>query len=231
LSERLVLFDIDGTILSAGGVSARSLGEVLLEMFGTDGYSATYDYSGKTDPQIVRELMRDAGFADAEIDRRLPETLRRYSARLAEALRPEHVSPKPGVTALVHALAEEPRVCLGLLTGNLEPCARVKLGPLELNHRFGFGAYGSDHEDRYQLPTVAVKRALDHSGRRFAGKSVVIVGDSIHDVRCGRSLGVRAVAVATGRTSREVLAAEAPDALLADFSDIEASLEAILGPA
>ena len=118
-----------------------------------------------------------------------------------------------------------------VLTGNLEPCARVKLGPLELNHRFGFGAYGSDHEDRYQLPGVAVKRALDHSGRQFAGKSVVIVGDSIHDVRCGRSLGVRAVAVATGRTTREVLAAEAPDALLDDFSDIEASLEAILGPA
>lgn len=231
MSERLVLFDIDGTILSASGVSGRTLGEVLREVFGTDGYSAGYDYSGKTDPQIVRELMRAAGIADAEIDRRLPETLQRYSVRLDAALRPEHVTPKPGVTALVHTLAEEPRACLGLLTGNLEPCARVKLRPLELNHRFGFGAYGSDHEDRYQLPSVAVRRALDHTGRRFAGKTVVIVGDSIHDVRCGRSLGVRAVAVATGSTPREVLAAESPDALLDDFSDIEASLEAILGPA
>ncbi len=231
MSQRLVLFDIDGTILSSSGVSAQALGETLVEMFGSDGYSARYDYSGKTDPQIVRELMREVGFEDAEIDRRLPETLRRYSARLAEALRPEHVSPKPGVTALVHALAEDPRVCLGLLTGNLEPCARVKLGPLDLNPRFGFGAYGSDHEDRYQLPAVAVKRALDHTGRAFAGKTVVIVGDSIHDVRCGQSLGVRAVAVATGKTSRAVLAAEAPDALLGDFSDIEASIEAILGPA
>lgn len=229
MTERLVLFDIDGTLLSAGGISARSLGEVLIQVFGTTGYLDGYDYSGKTDPQIVRELMQGAGFSDAEIDERLPETLERYTARLGQALRPEHVQPKPGIAPLVEALATIPHVTLGLLTGNLEPCARTKLAPLDLNARFGFGAYGSDHEDRYRLPTLAVERALKSTGRRFAGKAVVVVGDSIHDVRCGRSLGVRAVAVATGRTAMGVLAAEAPDALLEDFADTQRSLHAILG--
>jgi len=148
LTERLVLFDIDGTLLSAGGISARSLGDVLIQVFGTSGYMKGYDYSGKTDPQIVRELMRGATFSDPEIDARLPETLERYTLRLAQALRPEHVQPKPGIAPLVEALATIPHVTLGLLTGNLEPCARTKLAPLELNARFAFGAFGSDHEDR-----------------------------------------------------------------------------------
>jgi phosphoglycolate phosphatase-like HAD superfamily hydrolase len=229
LTPRLVLFDIDGTLLSAGAISARSLGEALLEVFGTNGYMDGYEYSGKTDPQIVRELMRGAGFADAEIDRRLPESLANYTVRLAQTLRPEHVRPKPGIAALVDTLAAAPDVTLGLLTGNLEPCARTKLAPLDLNEHFGFGAYGSDAEDRYQLPAVAVERALARTGQRFAGKSIVIVGDSIHDVRCGRSLGVRAVAVATGKTAISVLAAEDPDALVEDFADTQRSLHAILG--
>ncbi len=229
MTGRLVLFDIDGTLLSAGGISARCLGGVLVEAFGTNGYLDGYDYSGKTDPQIVRELMRGAGFTDAEIDRRLPDTLAKYAARLAEALRPEHVRPKPGIAALVEALAALPQVTLGLLTGNLEPCARTKLAPLDLNQRFGFGAYGSDAEDRQQLPAVAVERALAKTGQRFAGKAVVIVGDSIHDVRCGRSLGVRAVAVATGQTAMSVLGAEGPDRLVQDFTDTQRSIDAILG--
>ena len=112
---------------------------------------------------------------------------------------------KPGVVDLVQALARDPRVTLALLTGNLEPGARLKVEPLGLNHHFPFGAFGSDHEDRYRLPPVAVERARAHTGHAFSGKRVVIVGDSIHDVRCGRSLGVRAVAVATGVTSAETL--------------------------
>ena len=150
-------------------------------------------------------------------------------ADLRERLRPEHVSAKPGVVAVVRALAEDPRVTLGLLTGNLEPGARLKVEPLGLNEHFPFGAYGSDHEHRHLLPAVAVARALVHTGHRFLGKRVVIVGDSIHDVRCGRSLGVRAVAVATGKTAAATLAAEDPDALLEDCSDLDRALWAVLG--
>ncbi len=229
MSQRLVLFDIDGTLLSASGVSARALAEALGQTFGTTGPMEAYDYSGKTDPLIVRELMASAGFSSDEIGRRMVPTLALYQERLADVLRPEHVKPKAGIVPLLAALRADERVTLGLLTGNLEPCARLKLQPLGINGHFPFGAYGSDHEDRHRLPAVAVERAHDATGIRFEGKSVVVVGDSIHDVRCGRDMGVRAVAVASGKTSLETLAGESPDALVADFGDTEASLRAILG--
>jgi phosphoglycolate phosphatase-like HAD superfamily hydrolase len=201
----------------------------LRAVFELDPVLVGYDFSGKTDPQIVRELMRARGVPEAVIDLSLGAALAAYRVELAARLRPEHVRAKPGVHALLARLAEDAALTLGLLTGNLEPCARAKLAPLELNARFPFGAYGSDHEDRHALPAIAVERAHAVTGHRFLGKAVVIVGDSIHDVRCGRGLGVRAVAVATGRTSAEALGAEAPDALLADFSDTDAAVAAILG--
>ena len=229
MRRRLVLFDIDGTLLSAGGISARALSATLLEAFGTEGDASSYDYSGKTDPQIVRDLMRGAGFAEAEIDARLARALAQYQGRLLAWLRPEDVVPKPGVAPLLQALALDERVTLGLLTGNLEPCARAKIAPLDANRYFPFGAYGSDHEDRYRLPAVALERGRAVAGVTFAGPDVVIVGDSVHDVLCGRTLGVRAVAVATGKTPPPRLAEVAPQALLGDFRDTEAAVRAILG--
>lgn len=229
MSPCLVLFDIDGTLVSAGGISARTFGEALREAFGTAGDADGFDYSGKTDPQIVRELMRGAGFTDEEIEARRPRALEDYTERLASAIRPEHVVPKPGVGSLLEALDREADVTLALLTGNLEPTARLKLEPIGANRYFPFGAFGSDDEDRYQLPRVALERARAEVEITFEGPDVVIVGDSIHDVLCGRDLGVRAVAVATGRTSKQRLAAAGPDALLPDFSDTGASVAAILG--
>lgn len=229
MRARLVLFDIDGTLLSAGGVSVRALEAALVETYGTAGAADRYDYSGKTDPQIVRELMRGAGLDDATIEERRGRALERYRSRLGEWIRPEDVRPKPGILALLHSLAREPEVSLGLLTGNLEPCARLKLEPIGANPFFAFGAYGSDDEDRYRLPPVALARALEATGIRFEGKDAVIVGDSVHDVLCGRAVGVRSVAVATGKTPPAVLAEAAPDALVPDFRDTAAGVRAILG--
>ena len=231
--HRLVLFDIDGTLLSAGKVARDSILQALQNAFGwTAGPEhqdcGRYDFSGKTDPQIVRELCRDA-VGHERFETGLPRALRMYLEELERQLTPETIVPKPGIPELLARLAAEPRVTLGLLTGNLEPGARLKLTPPGFNPYFPFGAFGSDSPDRYELPAIAVERAFAHSGRRFSGKSVVIVGDSVHDVACGRSLGVRAVAVATGITSLERLGAEKPDALFETFAETERAVEAILG--
>jgi phosphoglycolate phosphatase len=223
--NRLVLFDIDGTLLSAGAISRIALVKALEASFGTRGDLASYDFSGKTDPQIVLELMGAAGVPEPTIRARLPQCLALYEKTLVEELRPEHVEEKPGVSELLMHLSQEKSVTLGLLTGNLERCARLKLDPLSLNRYFPFGAFGSDHEDRYKLPRVAVARARDATGLTFEGKSIVIVGDSIHDVRCGKDLSVRAVAVASGRTSAAALALETPDCLL---GDLKGALDSIL---
>jgi phosphoglycolate phosphatase-like HAD superfamily hydrolase len=233
--HRLVLFDIDGTLLSAGRVARDSILRALETAFGWKAPPSSehqdrekYDFSGKTDPQIVRELViEDIG--RERFDAGLADALRLYLEELERGLLPGTVVPKPGIPALLARLAAEERVTLGLLTGNLEAGARLKLTPPDFNRYFPFGAFGSDSADRYQLPDVAVGRALARTGRRFSGKSVVIVWDSIHDVACGRAMGVRAVGVATGFTSLERLGAEKPDALLADFSDTERAMEAILG--
>lgn len=231
--HRLVLFDIDGTLLSAGRVARDAILSSLKTSFGWNASPVhedrgKFDFSGKTDPQIVRELvLEDVGAERFERD--LPRALELYLEELERQLLPGTVVPKPGITALLERLAAEPRVTLGLLTGNLERGARLKLAPPDFNRYFGFGAFGSDSADRYRLPPIAVERAFTQSGRRFEGKSVVIVGDSIHDVACGRSLGVRAVAVATGITSAERLAAERPDAIFDTFADTERAFSAIVG--
>ena len=226
---RLVLFDIDGTLLSAGRVFREALKSALVATFGTAGDMANYEFSGRTDREIVRGLMRGAGLSDAVVDGRMAQALERFTVELMPLLAPDEIKLKPGVRELIERLSGDGAVTLGLLTGNLEACARAKLQPLDLNRYFPFGAYGSDHEDRSALPAIAIERAYRATGRRFAGKRVVIVGDSIHDVRCGRHLGVRAVAVASGVTTRERLAAESPDVLLGDLSDTRVALAAILG--
>src|SRR5262245_45074070 len=231
--RRLVLFDIDGTLLSAGRVARDAILRSLKTSFDwayTSDHEdrGRFDFSGKTDPQIVRELVLESVGRD-RFERDLARALELYLEELQRQLSPGTVVPKPGIAALLERLAAEPRVTLGLLTGNLERGARLKLAPPDFNRYFPFGAFGSDSADRYELPPIAVERAFARTGRRFEGKAIVVVGDSVHDVACGRSLGVRAVAVATGITSPEALAAEKPDALLEDFSDTERAFSAIVG--
>jgi phosphoglycolate phosphatase len=115
-----------------------------------------------------------------------------------------------------------------LLTGNLERCARAKLEPLGLNPLFGFGAFGSDHEDRNRLLAIAVARASQGRGDVFDVAQIVIVGDSVQDVRCGRGFGARTIAVASGKTTRATLAAEEPDILLDDLLDAPRAHRAIM---
>lgn len=225
--NRLVLFDVDGTLLSAGRAARESILAALDHVLGWEGSSEGVDFSGKTDPQILDELVRES-VGRERFEAAVGAVLDHYVEELSRRLRPEAVVVKPGVRDLLDRLAADPRVTLGLLTGNIERGARLKLAPAGLNRYFPFGAFGDDSADRYCLPAVAVARAREETGLEFDGRSVVIIGDSVHDVLCGRSLGARAVAVATGPTPAEMLRAEGPDALFADFTDVEAAREAIL---
>jgi phosphoglycolate phosphatase len=225
---RLILFDIDGTLLSAGRAARESILAALRAVLGWDGTADGNDFSGKTDPQILRELVEES-VGPERFEAALAPVLDRYVEELRGRLRPEAVVPKPGVPELLERLAREPNVVLGLLTGNIERGARLKLDPPDFNRFFPFGAFGDDSADRYCLPAFAVARARERTGRDFAGESVVIIGDSVHDVGCGRPLGARTIAVATGPTSAEALAAERPHALFRDFSDVPAAAQAILG--
>jgi phosphoglycolate phosphatase-like HAD superfamily hydrolase len=224
---RLVLFDIDGTLLSAGRAARESILEALSAVLGWQGSADDNDFSGKTDPQILRELVLGS-VGRERFESAMDAVLDRYVEELRRRLRPEAVLPKPGIPALLERLSSEPRVTLGLLTGNIERGARLKLDPPGFNRYFPFGAFGDDSPDRYRLPAIAVARARDRTGRDFSGESVVIVGDSIHDVACGRSVHARAIAVATGPTPADSLRAERPHALFADFGDVDAATEAIL---
>ncbi|MFW6078919.1 MAG: haloacid dehalogenase-like hydrolase, partial [Gemmatimonadota bacterium] len=189
------------------------------------------DFAGKTDPQIARELLRAAGLDDATIDERAADFWRRYIRHLEPELtgsngrRPELM---PGVVSLLDALERRTDFAvLGLLTGNIEPGARLKLAAVGVARRFGFGAFGSDHERRDRLPAIAVRRARAAVGRRFDGPEIVVVGDTPHDVTCGRALGVRAVAVATGRYGDQSLAAAGADVVLPDLSHTDAVLRVL----
>ncbi|MFN2383817.1 MAG: HAD family hydrolase [Gemmatimonadota bacterium] len=218
--DRLILFDIDGTLLSAGGAPRRAFRRALADAFGTEGAAAEADFSGKTDPQIVYELMRAAGFVDGHIAARVEAVFAHYLAGLARELATEtRHRLYPGVAELVPALAADPRVVLGLLTGNIEAGARRKLDHFGLWHHFAVGAFGSDDADRDRLPAVAIDRAAALTGVRFAGGAVLVVGDTPADIQCARAAGAMAIAVATGSPSRNALAACRPDLLLDSLED------------
>ena len=226
---RLVLFDVDGTLVSAHGAGSRSVREALIRVYGRTGPIDSYDFHGRTDPQIVRELMRLAGLDDEEIDAGMDRLWELYLARLEEELRQPttDVEVLPGVVELLDALHETRDDLVALLTGNIEPGARLKLGAADLWHRFDFGAYGSDHERRDRLPAIAVERARRATGLEFSGRNVVIIGDTPFDVHCGRELGVWAVAVATGKHSITELEEAGADVVLENLADTRRALEAI----
>jgi phosphoglycolate phosphatase-like HAD superfamily hydrolase len=177
----------------------------------------------------VRELAARLGTPDDLIGRRVEECIAHYVELLRGELAAGRVETLPGIRELVTALAADRRALVGLLTGNVEEGARLKLEPTGLLPLFKVGAYGSDSALRADLPAVAVARAEALTGRRYAGKDVVVIGDTPADVECGASLGVTAVAVATGRHTADELAACAPDHVFADLSDWRAAYDAIMG--
>lgn len=227
--ERLILFDIDGTLLSTGGAAGGPFRHALERVFGTSGPRSGYSFAGRTDPQIARELLALGGVPREVADEKLDQVWEIYLAGLREALRERAVTVLPGVRELLAELEADPAVILGLLTGNLREGARLKLeaGGLAFA-RFQVGAFGSDHADRPELPAVAIRRAEERFGHRFSGKAVVIIGDTPLDIACGEHLGVRTIAVATGNYRPDELAACGPDRVFETLEDLEEVRRAIL---
>jgi phosphoglycolate phosphatase-like HAD superfamily hydrolase len=227
--KRLVLFDIDGTILTDRGASRSAFAEALDAVYGYRGDLTRYDFSGRTDPQIAHMVLKDAGLSAEDIEVQITELWQRYLAGLARNATPERVHVMAGIPELLEELEHHDDVVLALLTGNIEPGARLKLGAPDLNRYFDFGAFGSDSANRNDLPPIAVQRASARLGRTFRGSDVVIIGDSIYDVRCGVPYDATTIAVASGKTPAETLRAENPRHFFENAADLGAMMNAILG--
>ncbi len=228
-SRRLLLFDVDGTLLTSGRVVRDTLAAALNDVFGTAGDIDGYRFEGKLDPIIVTELMQGGGIDETTIEGRRQEALRVYLDRLEKALESRRPVLKPGVETLLSRLAADEAAVLALLTGNLERGARIKLTAAGIWHLFAFGVWGDDAPRREELGAVALQRARRATGRAFTGPECVVVGDSVHDVACGLAFGARVVAVATGRTDVETLRRAGATFTLRDLSDLAAAREALLG--
>ena len=227
--RRLILFDVDGTLVDAGGAGKRALGEALLAVYGRTGAIEGFRMGGRTDPEIVRELLCGAGMPLEEVEAGLDALWADYLRRLEDAVGGGGVRALPGTAALLERVeARGAPTVLGLLTGNLAEGARIKLEAAGLGfRRFAVGAFGSDHWRRTELPAVAAARARERTGTEFRGKEIVIVGDTPFDISCGAHLGVRTVAVATGRHSAAELASCGPDHLFEDLADPDAFWAAV----
>ena len=226
---KLILFDIDGTLLSSNGAGRRAMEWALNAHFGTPG-APSYRYDGKTDRQIVRDQLRAAGVADGDIDASLPSVEQTYLERLEFELSAPtaRVTSYAGVFELLDALRPLADRVLGLLTGNLERGATVKLRAAGIDPaQFRVTAFGSDHEVRAELPSIAQTRAREQLGLDLVGECLIIVGDTPADIACGRPIGARTIAVATGQYTVDDLARHDPAYVFADLSDTAAILAAI----
>lgn len=229
--SRLVLFDIDGTLLLTAGAGRRAITEALSDEVNDASAFAGIRFDGKTDPQIVAEMLAMAGQEEAHESERVRRLCERYVGLLAlELERPTtRTTVMPGVEPLLDQLERMPGVLLGLLTGNIAQGAALKLRSAGIDPaRFRVGAYGSDAAHRPALPPIAARRAERYFGRVPSGPEVVIIGDTPADIHCGSGISARAVAVATGGFSVAELAACGPHAVFEDLSDTEQVLEAIL---
>ena len=228
--ERLVLFDIDGTLVWSAGAGRSAIHEALLAEMGSAGPIDGYRFDGKTDPQIVVELMTAAGHPDAESPTHIDAVCRRYLELLRVEIeqRRDGIRVYPGVRKVLAELEARDDTVVGLLTGNLEGGAQLKLSAAGIEPgRFQVGAFGSDSPVRAELPAIAAARAVPLVGRELEGEQIVIIGDTPADMTCGNVIGARAIGVATGRHSTNELLAAGGYAAFEDFADTEPVLDAI----
>ena len=225
--KRLVLFDIDETMISSDGAGRRAIAKILNEHYGVPEEAMNISMSGKTDPQILREIFQACDKVST-FEANMTHVLELYLGVLEDEIkRSRYYIVHDGVIELLDELTGLDHAFLGLLTGNIERGARMKLAHFDLNRYFPIGAYGSDSANRLDLPAVARERAQKHFDENFEPHELVIIGDSIFDVMCAKSFGARSIAVNTGRTTWEELEKQEPDYLFKSLKDTATVLDAI----
>ncbi len=215
----IALFDIDGTLLRAGGAGRRAvelaLSEVLDELDEEVSLHAV-EFAGRTDPWIVRAALMQYGVAAD--DDLIHDVLRRYVAHLpGELQRASAFEVLPGVLSLLSELSDRDDVVLGLGTGNTEPAAYAKLARGGLDSFFAFGGFGSDHADRPELLRTALRRGLARTGAKMGDARVVVIGDTPHDVAAAEAIGAHCVAVSTGGYEASTLQAAGAPVVVSDL--------------
>ncbi len=226
---KLLLFDIDGTLIRSQGAGRETLAYALEQVFGTTGPLADYHMSGKTDPRIVLDLMTAVGLTVEEITPKLPQVYEHMAVRGREIFPQREMHPCPGVPELLTALQAHDGVILGLLTGNAHLTAPMKLSAAGIDPvQFKVGVYGSDALDRNLLPAIGIERANQLTGHEFSGYNTVIIGDTPADIMCARAGKVTAVAVASGWHSAATLAKYQPDHLFESLADTQTVIGTLL---
>lgn len=225
--KTLLLWDIDGTLISAKGAGHAALCESLKASFGISNDLSHIDMYGRTDRWIFRRILAhfELEFSRENLGR-LEEN---YFAALPAQIQRRGVDLLPGVLDIVREASTRKDVAQGLLTGNLVRGAKLKLAPYPLWEHLPFGAFADDSEDRNELPPVALKRASAHHGCNFRPEKVWIIGDTPHDITCGKASGLQTLGLATGKHSMETLAQGGPSALLESLSDSALFWDTVLG--
>jgi phosphoglycolate phosphatase-like HAD superfamily hydrolase len=216
---RLILWDIDGTLVNTGSAGRFALVRATVERFGGEGDLTGVEIAGRTDVAIAHQILKKYG--EAVTTENVDSFLSRYVALLPEELPRRRGCVLPGVRELLETLSVQSDKTVGLLTGNLERGARLKLEHYDLWRFFPFGAFADDHHDRNALGPCALTRAVAHAGYDFPPTRVDVIGDTAHDIACGKAFGARTVAVATGSWSRARLAEAKPDFLFDDFANLD----------
>lgn len=219
---RLVLFDVDGTLIQTRGAGVRAFERTAATQFQVVDGTRNVQFAGRTDASLVREIFANHGVTPSlENFARFFEC---YVFWLDHLLNTTQGGPCPGVWPFLNALRALPQPpLLGLLTGNIRLGAEIKLRRFGLWELFAVGAFGDDHEDRNQLAALARRRASRVLGRQLAGREVLVVGDTRHDIDCGRAIGGRTLAVATGGATLDELRGAQPDWLVADLLGVNAA--------
>ncbi len=219
---RLVLFDIDGTLIRTGGAGVQAFGRAFATEFNIPNGTERLRFSGRTDTGLVRELFLQHQIEPSRENFRL--FFDGYVFWLDYLLTQSRGSVLPGVWEFIHQLHARPESpALGLLTGNIRLGAEIKLRHYELWEVFQTGAFGDDHEDRNQIAALAKQRGSRLLNNELQGEQILVVGDTPRDIECARAIGARTLAVATGGAEFEELQAHRPDWLVKDMTCVAAA--------